>query len=92
MRFHDSLLRDAVLNLQLEQMALQAISYFCTMSMLFRKLEGFPGRIPWGLSPASPITMPTLKTHGSGLDVIPFLLLRLCWRTRVGGVQEADAL
>lgn len=52
-------------------MALQAISHFCTMPILFHKLEGFPGKRPWGLPVTLAVTKPGLWRCGLHLDSSP---------------------
>lgn len=64
MRFHDPL-RDAVLNLLSTQTVVEADGsaghkLFCTMPILFHKLEGFPGKMPWGLPVTLAVTKPGL--------------------------------
>lgn len=49
-------------------MALWATRYSCTMLILFRKLEVFPGKMPWGLPATWAITKPGLWRCGLGLD------------------------
>lgn len=49
-------------------MALWAISYFCTVPILFSKLKGFPGKKPWGLPVTPAITKSGLWSCGLGLN------------------------
>lgn len=52
-------------------MALQAISYFCTMPILFHKSEGFPGKMSWELPVTLAVTKPGLWRSGLHLDSTP---------------------
>lgn len=72
-------------------MALQAISYFCTMPILFHKLEGFPGKMPWGLPVTLAVTKPGLWRCGLHLDSPPVSSLPRPHHVQKGSVKGSCA-
>lgn len=60
------------------------------MPIVFHKLDGFPGQIPWGLSAVSPITKPRLKMCGLGLESSLISAAQAALESMGKGLQEAE--